>query len=735
MQTSDYTLIPQSATAPIESADLKQYWLVLKRRWKPAAAVFASTVAALSVVSSQQQPTYTSSGKLVLRSNRVPSLTSVDGNAGGSELGSLKSLTQQNSPLRTEAENILSRPVLQRTIDALKLQDDEGQAIKPDSLARDIIVKEVPGADVLKVSYTDASRDRAAQVVNQLLQEYIKSNIATTRSEARAAREFIEKELPKAETNLQQVDMALRRFKERSNIADLGNEQQMLSSSIGAIENQITQARTELSATDAQFVGLQQQLQMAPQQALMASSLSQSAGVQQAVNQWQQLQSQLELERTRLQDGHPRIQALRQQEQTLRQLIRQRMVETVGSSQASLQNLSLGDVKQTLIKEYLAAQTGRISLAQRLKALDQARTSYRQRLSVLPQLEQQQRELQRRLDVAQATYASLLRRMQEVQLVERQTVGTASILENAIPAAQASGVNRAMFLGVGVLLGSLLASATMLGLELSDRSIKTVKEAKELFGYSTLGTIPFWGNPRWAKRQMGQVPQLPVREMPRSLVSAAYRMVQANLRFVNIDSTLKSVVVTSSVPKEGKSTVAANLAATMAQLGRRVLLIDADLHHPTQHRIWDVVNQDGLSELIIGQTALRKSIKPVMRNLDLLTAGVMPPNPLAILDSHRMVKLIKGLETVYDMVIIDAPPLVVEAEALTLGKWAQGTMLVVRPGVLPIDAAKAAKELLLQSGQSVCGMVINSAVMEPDTYRHNYYNRDYYRKESVPTMA
>jgi polysaccharide biosynthesis transport protein len=728
------------AASPLDQVDLQQYWLVLKRRWKPASLVFLSTIAAAAGLASLQKSTYSSSGKLLFRANRMPALTGLGNESSGSgsqagNIGTLGQLTQQSSPLRTETESLLSRPILERTIRALNLRDAKGKAMDPDDLAKQVKVKDVAGADVLKVSYTDRNAQRASAVINQLMQEYIKTNIATTRSEATAAREFIAQELPKTEAVLRQADAAVREFKERSGITDFTSEERLLSTALGDIETQITRGRTELTEVSSRYGALQGKLGMGTAQALTAGTLSQSVEVQQALSQWQQLQSQLQLERTKLKDNHPRVQDLIQKEAALRQIVQQRVVQTVGSngSQASMagQGISMGEIKQTLIKEYIGSEISRSGVANRLNALDSARIVYRQRLSLLPRIEQQQRELQRRVEVAQGTYASLLKRLQEVQLAERQTVGTARMIEQAVPALEPSGSNKIVLLGVGALLGSLLASATMLGLEVADRSIKTVKEARDVFGYPWLGTIPYWGNPAKAKRQMGMVPTVPVRDMPRSLVSGAYRMLQANLRFLNLDGNLKSVVITSSVPKEGKSTIAANLAATMAQLGRRTLLIDADLHHPTQHRTWDLPNQAGLSDIIIGQTNFKTAVQQsVMDHLDVLTAGTMPPNPLAILDSNRMAMLIESLEQTYDFVIIDAPPLMVEAEALTLGRLAHGVLLVARPGLVPTDGAKMAKELLTQSGQRVLGLVVNSAVLEPDAYRNAYYDREAYNNKS-----
>jgi capsular exopolysaccharide synthesis family protein len=126
-------------------------------------------------------------------------------------------------------------------------------------------------------------------------------------------------------------------------------------------------------------------------------------------------------------------------------------------------------------------------------------------------------------------------------------------------------------------------------------------------------------------------------------------MLQANLKFLSADKELKIIVVTSSVPKEGKSTVSTNLAVTMAQLGRKVLLVDADMHLPLQHRIWDLPNQLGLSNILVGEPEPKTAIKEVMVNLDVLTSGVMPPNPMALLDSQRMASLISVFSANYDL--------------------------------------------------------------------------------------
>jgi capsular exopolysaccharide synthesis family protein len=186
-------------------------------------------------------------------------------------------------------------------------------------------------------------------------------------------------------------------------------------------------------------------------------------------------------------------------------------------------------------------------------------------------------------------------------------------------------------------------------------------------------------------------PEHQVRDFPHSIISETYRMLQANLGFLSPDEDLKVIVVTSSVPKEGKSSVSTNLAVAVAQLGRRVLLIDADLHHPQQHHIWQLTNEVGLSEAIVGQVELQKAVKQVMPYLDVLPSGVIPPNSLALLGSKRMNALVEHFSKTYDFVIVDTSPLLLVADALTLSKRSDGILLVARPGVIDRVSANAAE--------------------------------------------
>jgi succinoglycan biosynthesis transport protein ExoP len=259
-------------------------------------------------------------------------------------------------------------------------------------------------------------------------------------------------------------------------------------------------------------------------------------------------------------------------------------------------------------------------------------------------------------------------------------------------------------------------------LESLDNSLKNVEEVKRLLGYPVLGTIPLAEKVKGTEGEGSA--ELPVLNNPYSPESAAFEMLQTNLGFSISDKKLKVIVLSSSIPGEGKSFVAANLAVATAQLGRRVLLIDADMRRPRQHKIWEQSNLIGLSNILVGQAEFQSSTKEALMAMDLLTAGTIPPNPAALLDSQQLATLIKEATGEYDFVIIDAPPLTAVADAQILGKLVDGLLLVVRPGVADSAAASATKTLLEQSGQRVLGMVVNG-VTASSSYG-GYYTKGYY---------
>ena len=213
-----------------------------------------------------------------------------------------------------------------------------------------------------------------------------------------------------------------------------------------------------------------------------------------------------------------------------------------------------------------------------------------------------------------------------------------------------------------------------------------------------------------------------VRNDPDSYVSELYRMLHANLKFISAQRAPKVILTTSSVPGEGKSTITANLAAAISQLGKKVLLIDGDLRKPSQSILWELTNVTGIKEVIDGSRPFANSVYQPMPKLDLLLAGNRISNPLAILDSPEMGKLIALCRKNYDLILIDSPPLPVRADVLTLSKLVDGILFVSRIGVLDQESADMAHETLDAIQSNILGMVING-VKSNELDKYSYASR------------
>jgi capsular exopolysaccharide synthesis family protein len=709
-----------------DEVDLKKYWLILKRRWFPASGVFGVTVVIAALLTAMQESTYTANAKLLFESDKATILTGLESQLGRGELAGL---TPQSDPLVTQAEIIKSLPVAQATIESLDLRGEDGEYIAPQSLAGELDVKPVPGTDVLQISYSANDPELAAAVVNQVMEEYKETNILMNRAEAAAAREFIVEQLPTSEQAVSEAEGKLRDFKEANGIIVLEEEATAAVTQLAGLDQEITQVQAELAQVSARTAELRGKVGMGARESIEMGALSQSVGVQEALLQLQEVQGELATQRGLYRDNHPAVAQLLRQEQEATELLQSRVSQILGRDESvTIGNLQMGELEQGLVSDFVQTEIERIGLVRRLNQLANSQNIIQQRKSVMPELEKTQRELERQLAAAQTTYETLLNRLEEIQVAENQVVGNAQVVSEALVPTGPVAPNKKLNLAAGILAGLLLAIAVAFLTDLFDQSVKTVQEAKNLFGQAILGIVPAFGkaSPKRLKNagEYLSSDRLVVKAAPHSPVGAAYQMLQANLKFVKTDGPLKSIIVTSAVHKEGKTEVAANLAVAIAQVGRRVLLVDANFRHPAQHHIWDLNNVIGLSNIIVGQTSFEEAVEHPMTNLDVLLAGAIPPNPIALLDSKRMAELIDKLVHHYDMVIFDTPALAGAGDAPSLSKMVDGTLLVVRPGVVNAVQARNARDFLSRSKLNVLGLVANGVMVtsEPDSYF--YYQQE-----------
>lgn len=208
---------------------------------------------------------------------------------------------------------------------------------------------------------------------------------------------------------------------------------------------------------------------------------------------------------------------------------------------------------------------------------------------------------------------------------------------------------------------------------------------------------------------------------PRSPISEAYRSLRTNLEFSSLDKPLKTMVVTSPGPEEGKSTTLANLAITLAQAEKKVILVDCDLRRPSQHEIFEVTNGVGLTTMVVDEGAFKNPPfqETPVPNLKLLPSGPLPPNPSELLGSRRVEEIIATLRERADLVLFDAPPIIAVTDAAVLASKVDGVLLVIKAGTTKRDHAQRAKVLLEKVNARLVGAVLNNARM--DITLHRYY--------------
>jgi len=320
--------------------------------------------------------------------------------------------------------------------------------------------------------------------------------------------------------------------------------------------------------------------------------------------------------------------------------------------------------------------------------------------------------LNQKLNGYQLTYGQLM------TSTGKGAVNSLSVVEPATPAEGPSGRSKLWTVLTAAAIGLVLAVGGALLLEYLDDTIKTPDDVDRTLQLTVLGGISRIAGKATDKKLVAAA-------QPNSPISEAYRVLRTNLQFSSLDKPLRTLLVTSPNPAEGKSTTVANLAVVMAQAGKQVIIVDADLRRPVLHRIFRTPNNRGLTNVLLNaELNLDGHLQHTeVENLRLLSTGPLPPNPSELLGSQRMVALIERLGQEADVILFDSPPLMAVADASVLSAQTDGVLLVIDAGGTRRNLARESVKRTRQVGANVLGVVLNQLHAKGDGY---YYYPYYY---------
>jgi capsular exopolysaccharide synthesis family protein len=324
-------------------------------------------------------------------------------------------------------------------------------------------------------------------------------------------------------------------------------------------------------------------------------------------------------------------------------------------------------------------------------------------------------QLQSTLGLYQQLYLNLLSSLETVRLARLQNTPNIVLIEPAVrpgaPIRPRTLVNTALSMAVGL----MLAAGIVFLIEYLDDTLKTPEDVARVLGLPVLGFVAEM------KYRNNSAEEVYVSRQPRSPVSEAFRSLRTNLEFAAVQKPIRSLLVTSPGPAEGKTTVATNLAAIFSQANKRVALVDGDMRRPHIHSMFGMSNRDGLSNLFRNQASPHSvsRSKVDLPHLMIITSGSLPPNPAELLGSERMEQILKDLDSLVDTVVIDTPPSVV-ADAQVLAAKVDAVVMVIQPGVTHAEAARVTLETFKRAGARVVGVVLNRIPRNRNYYYGGY---------------
>ena len=710
-----------------DEIDLLAYWRILvKRKWL-VLGVLGTVVALALIATLMMPPVYRATAVMQIDRESVQILQAEG--LGNAEAAAPDFLTTQYELLKSRAlaervanelaidaatvERLGSTTWWQRATGALRPEpanaaDDAGDAEREADAMADLrqavgivrsglTVEPVRNSRLVRIHFDSTLPAFSARVVNAVADGFIAHAIERKFDASSYASKYIEEQLALAKGRLEESERALVAFATKENIVTSGEGSQSLESqNLGALNASLAAAQDERIRAQAAWS------QVSGGGQLPAGAISNSI-----LNSLQQQRATLNAEYQQqlktYKPEYPSMLALKGQ------------IDEVDRQIAQERNA----VRASIKAEYDAAQARENMLVAQIDAL-RGRTLDVDNRSIDYNI------LRREVDTNRQLYDSLLQRYKEVGVAAGAGVGTnnISIVDRAMVPTGRFKPNLPLNLAIGLMLGLMLGVLVAFVLEFLDDTLKGPEDIEQHLRMAVLGIIPHLKKQSVADA-MGD---------PRSAFAEAYRSVRTALQFSTDHGVPKVLLVTSASASEGKSTTATTLARNFAQLGKRVLLIEADLRSPSLHRLMGVRSETGLSSLLAGAASASQVIMDTDdERLKVMLAGPLPPNPAELLAGSRLLSMLTVASEKFDQVIIDGPPVLGLADAPILSNVTGGTLMVVQAGETRIKTAQAALKRLAAARAHVLGAILTHYDAKVAGYGYDYSS--YYSYGTQPRLA
>lgn len=616
---------------------------------------------------------------------------------------------------------IASRDVAGRVVQKLGLHEDPSYLSQDDDTLGEtgnleatalavqsrLTVEPVPETRLVQIFARDVKPERAKLIADAVADAYVRKTIEDRLESTDRAKDWLESQLATLREELEQAELALHNFKKGHNVLSVSMEdrQNLVASDVQTTHDKLTETRNRRIELDARLKRLKASLGRGPDKidpAVMADHEALDA----LATRLRSKKQEHDALAVKYGEQHPTMKTLAEEIEVLEAQLAAEKREIIASAEF--------DVRQA------------IAVEQGLRAA--AREAHSAGLD-LNLREIEYRRLNHDRDNKTKLFEIVLQRLTETDLTRMLKTTHVRVLDRALLPVTPVSPNLVKNVGTSLLAGLLLGLAAAFFVSRLDRTVRSV-ESVEGLGIEVLGVIPHLAtaetgakvDSRSGPTQVSSAltrEELIVVDEPMSPAAETFRMIRTNLTFMSPDAPLRSFVVTSALPVEGKTTIASNLAISLAQFGGSVLLVDSDLRRPRLHRVLEVGNNVGLTSLVEGRSTLSATLhKTKIEGLSVLTSGPIPPNPSELLHSAAFERVKEDLLKHFDYVLFDSPPMGAVTDAAILAPQVDGVLLVVRAGTSTLHAVMGARKQLNSVAARLLGAVLNDADLRIKGYRY-----------------